>query len=57
MPDTEPPSDCPLHGYTENSARHKLERHRTRGDWSQTMRYHAECGQWHVGPIIEDGDE
>ena len=50
---------CPLHGYNEMSARHKLERHRKRGDYTQIMLYHDECGQWHVfarpdDPPLED---
>jgi hypothetical protein len=44
---------CPMHAYTEQSARHKLERHRKRGDHTQVMR-HCWCGAWHVGEIVED---
>jgi DnaJ-class molecular chaperone len=40
--------DCILHGYTEKSARHKLERHRHRGDYTVSMLWHDECQQWHV---------
>lgn len=47
---------CPVHGYTETSARRKLQRHRDRGDFTQVMRFHEWCGLWHVGELIEDDD-
>jgi hypothetical protein len=46
--DTNTPTNCPLHGYTEMSARNKLARHRARGDDTQIALYHDECNQWHV---------
>jgi hypothetical protein len=52
----EPPFVCPLHGYTETSARSKLARHRGRGDTSVSMLWHDECGQWHVIDL-EDYDD
>jgi ATP-dependent helicase YprA (DUF1998 family) len=45
---------CPLHGYTETSARHKLQRHRDRGDTDYAVRFHPECGQWHVEQLVVD---
>jgi len=39
---------CPLFAYTEIAARHKLERHRRKGDDNVVLRWHEECRAWHV---------
>jgi hypothetical protein len=42
------PPPCMFHGYTEQSARHRLARSRNRGEDDMTAIFHRMCGKWHV---------